>query len=112
MCGGEKIPNQGEGVVDFKTEDGQQKSMVFQNATVGMPIMSTNGVAVDWDAEITYGATKGHITALANGRRTQFVMRDGVYVMEMRVPRSTVEEPPTPHSVPRIKRGKAFHRRA
>ena len=72
--------------MDFQTEDGQHKSMVFQNASVGMPIMSTNGVAKDWKAEVTFGAERGHITCLTDGKETQFIMRDGVYFVEMKVP--------------------------
>ena len=98
LCAGvAKLPNKGEGVVEFKTEDGQQRSMVFQNAEVGMPIMSTHGVACDWDSEVTYGADKGHVTLLADGKRVQFIMRDGVYFIEMRVPKSAVQPPPEPH---------------
>ena len=109
LCaGGARIPNKGEGVAKFQTEDGQDKSMVFQNAEVGMPVMSTNGVAVDWNAEITYGADKGHVTMLANGKRTNFIMRDGVYFIEMRVPRKVAQEPPPPGAThPRPERG--FH---
>ena len=93
MCGGgAKIPNKGEGIVEF------------QNAEVGMPIMPTHGVACDWEAEITYGADRGHVTDLNNGKQTQFIMRDGVCFIEMKVPKSAVQEPPAPHPTTRIKK--------
>ena len=76
---GGQIPNRGEGAVTYKTEIGETKTTIFQNASVGMPIMSTNVMAKEGN-DITYRATDGYITDTSNGRQTPFCEREGVYV--------------------------------
>ena len=77
--------------VDFKTESGQQRSVVFQNAEVGMPILSTNKFAIEAN-EITYRAKDGYIHHVPTGENTPFIAKDGVYFLAMRVPRHWVEK--------------------
>ena len=84
--------------------------MIFQNAAVGMPIMSTRGVAKDWDSEVTYGADSGYVTMLEDGSKTQFIMRDGVYFIEMKIPKPALQQPPVPH--PEHRRPQGFQRHA
>ena len=82
---GGEIPNKGEGLVRFKTEAGIEKTIVVQNAEVGMPIISTNKLAKEQN-DIVYRADDGYILHLPTGQRTPFVARDGVYFVQMRIP--------------------------
>ena len=80
-------PQPGGGKAASKTETGSRKPFTFQNASVGMPIISTNCLARE-DNDITFRANDGYVLHNPTGERTPFVARDGVYFMQMRVPRS------------------------
>ena len=64
---------------------------MFQNASVGMPIMSTNCLAKEGH-DITYRATDGYITNVQHGKHTPFIERDGVYFYQLRIPKAAFEK--------------------
>ena len=89
-AGGTQIENRGEGTVHFKTVSGQDDSIVFQNAKVGIPIMSTNGLARE-GKDLTYREFDGYIYNHETKESEPFIARDGVYFRQMLVPRSAVQ---------------------
>ena len=89
VANGGEIPNRGEWTLAFKTETGQPRRITFQNAEVGMPIISTNGLTAEQN-EVTYRYEDGYILHVPTGERTPFIARNGVYVLQMRVPRRLV----------------------
>ena len=95
-AGGGEIPNRGEGEIHYKTVIGEHKVTVFQNASVGMPILSTNCVAHEGN-DITYRKTDGYLTNTTTGKQTPFIEREGVYFMQMQVPKAALERPPNPN---------------
>ena len=64
--------------------------MTFQNAAVGMPIVSTNGFAQD-DNVVTFRKEDGFIHHLPTGEQTPFIARNEVYFIQMQIPKSSVK---------------------
>ena len=82
---GGEIPNRGEMVITFKTENGSTHSKVFQDAAVGMPIMSA-GEMTEEDLEVIL-RKKGGIVRHPDGQEFKIIKRSGVFFIEMRVPK-------------------------
>ena len=61
--------------------------MVFQNADVEMPIISTNGLAQE-DNDVTYRKHDGYVYHVPTKDVIPFIARDGVYFMQLLVPKS------------------------
>ena len=90
-AGGSEIPNRGEGELQYKSAIGEAKSIIVQNASVGMPIISTSCMAKDGGGnDITYRANDGYITDVGTGRQTPVIQKEGVYFYAMQIPRSVV----------------------
>ena len=91
-AGGGLPPNRGEGDLVFKTTEGNYGSITFQDAAVGMPIISTNGLAREGN-DITYRAEDGYAHHLKTNERTYFIAKDNVYFIQLLVPKSAVKSP-------------------
>ena len=83
------MPNKGEADVKFVAEVNQVRQITFQNADVGMPIVSTNKLAHE-DNDITYRKDDGYITNTVTEAKTPFIARDGVYFIKMKVPKNAM----------------------
>ena len=89
-AGNGELSNTGEGTIHYKTEEGRKHSIVFQNADVGMHIISTNGLAKR-DNDVTFRAEDGYIKHIPTGETTKFIARGGVYFLKLYVPRDIVK---------------------
>ena len=87
---GDQTPNLGEMHIQFWTPDGQQRVTTFQNAAVGMPILSI-GLITDEGNDVTFTKNGGYILQKDTGFKTQMVRRLGVYFVQLRVPRKFVD---------------------
>ena len=87
---GDCAPNRGEADITFITPDGQSRVTTFQNASVGMPILSISKVT-DEGNDVLFGAKGGYIEHLATGQRTPLVKRLGVYFVQLKVPKKLAE---------------------
>ena len=65
--------------------------MFFQNAEVGIPVMSTNGLTRE-KKDLTYREFDGYITNHKDGEVEPFMAREGAYFRQMLVPRAAVEK--------------------
>ena len=63
-----------------------QSCTVFQNAAVGMPILSTSKMA-DEDSILVFHKKGGFVYHLPSQTMTPFIKRLGVYVIQLRVPK-------------------------
>ena len=84
-----ELCNKGEGDVKLLTDDDQQKMITFQNAKVGMPIVSTNKPAREGH-DITFRADDGYIYRHEAKQTTNVIAREGVYVVKLKEPRSAL----------------------
>ena len=75
---GDPFAADGEFRVAFKTQEGQQRHVTFQNAPVTVPIVSS-GKMCDEDNEITYTKTGGYIKDCITGGVTKIQRGYGVY---------------------------------
>ena len=75
----------------FTTVTGKEDEIVFQNAAVGIPIMSTHGLTKE-KKDLTYREHDGYITSHEDGATEPFITKDGVYFRQMLVPRAAVEK--------------------
>ena len=82
---GDTTPNMGEAVITFQTADGQMKQAVFQNAAVGMPILSVTNLTNEGN-DVLFSKHGGYILHLDSGKKTPFVKRLGVYFVQLKVP--------------------------
>ena len=87
---GDNTPNKGEADIAFFTPDGQQRLTTFQNAGVGMPILSISLITEEGN-DVLFSKNGGYIEHLASGVRTPLVKRLGVYFVQLRVPRKLAE---------------------
>ena len=77
--------------MEFKTGEGHDCHMTFQNAPVAMPILSIGEVNED-NCETTFRKDGGVINHLDTHKQIEFVKRAGVYFVKMRVPKSLIED--------------------
>ena len=81
-AGGQRIPNIGEQVVNFITNEGTKSSIKWQNADVTKPLLSVSHIC-DSGNEVTFSKEGGRITSLRTGRVIPFLRERGVYVPDM-----------------------------
>ena len=81
-----EIANEGQITVHMLTNEGRKKPTCFQNAKVGLPILSVK-VLCD-ESDVSFTKKGGTITDRDSGEVTAFVKRCGVYFAKMWVPRS------------------------
>ena len=86
---GSEIPNQCEFDVIFQGADDRVRQVTFQNAKVGLPIFSINGVAQK-DHRVWFEHDRGAVVHKPTGQEMPFIARSGVYFIQMRVPRALV----------------------
>ena len=90
-AGGGKDPHRGESEVNYRSAIGEDKPVAFQNASVGMPIISTNCMTKEGAGnDITYRAKDGYITDVRTGQQTPCIEKEGVYVYALQIPRTAV----------------------
>ncbi len=81
-AGNERIPNIGEQVVRFKTNEGHKSSLKWQCAPVTKPLLSVSHIC-DAGHRIVFEATGGHMINIKSGRKTAFRRKNNVYVLDM-----------------------------
>ena len=86
------MANHGEFDIQFMTHNNFVRNITFQNADVGMPIVSMTKVA-DEGNFIGMGRKGGFIEHEETGERVPFIRRAGVYFMKMKVPIKDVLRP-------------------
>lgn len=84
---GGEIKNGGEFDIVFRSPDGAMRRTTFQHAEVGLPIFSLNQVARD-NHRVILDDDAGVIIHKPSGARFPFVVRNGVYFMQMKVPKA------------------------
>ena len=84
------LPNRGEAEITCFTPDGQQRRTVFQDAAVGMPILSINKIAEE-DNLVAFHKKGGYIWHIPSNTYTKLVKRLGVYFVQLRVPKKLTE---------------------
>ena len=70
--------------VKVETELGLKCGITFQCADVDTPVLSTKLLA-QTGHEVTYRKDCGDILDLKTGKRTKFVLRGGVYYIELKI---------------------------
>ena len=85
---GGKLPNQGEQVISFMTNEGHAKRMTFQVAPVKKPLASVRRI-VEQGHKVVFdddGEGSSYILNKATGQKTHMEVRNGVYVIEAWTP--------------------------
>ena len=89
-AGGAEIPNEGESTATLRSDDGVLlPQFKFQNAKVGMPILSVRRLARK-GSKVEIVDDGGVITLLC-GRTVTFKERPGVYFVKLYVPKRLVQ---------------------
>ena len=89
---GGRIPNQGEMPLDFVTKERHRGHIAFQVADVKRPLLAVSTLARSGN-EVTFSETGGTILHKETGRKTTFVKKDGIYVLEILVAPATTGGP-------------------
>ena len=89
---GGRIPNQGEMALDFVTKERYRGHIAFQVADVKRPLLAVSTLAKSGN-EVTFSENGGTITHRRTGRKTTFVKKDGIYVLEILVAPATAGGP-------------------
>ena len=89
-AGGQLMPNQGEACIPYLTPDGQHRFTVFQNAAVGMPILSTSKIAEE-DNLLMFHKRGGYIFHIPPNTCTPCIKILGGYFVKLRVPKELNE---------------------
>ena len=87
---GDNVPNRGEADITFWTPDGNSRVTTFQNASVGMPILSISKITEEGN-DVMFGAKGGYILHLESGLKTPLIKRLGVYFVQLKVPKKLLE---------------------
>ena len=85
------LANRGEAKMLYVTPDGQRRCTVFQDAAVGMPILSITKIAEE-DNLIAFHKRGGYIWHLPTNTYTKLVKRLGVYFVQLKVPKELANE--------------------
>ena len=88
---GGETPNKGEVEVQGVTEQGHKLNVVFQDAEVGMPILSV-GELTDTQHKVDFEHDGGEIIHKPTQTITPFIRRAGVYFVKLLVPRDAVQK--------------------
>ena len=78
--------------VEFKSSEGLNCCLTFQNAPVAMPIWSI-GEINEAECETTFRKDDGVIKHIPSNDQIHFIKRAGVYFVKMLVPRQSVNPP-------------------
>ena len=81
---GARIPNLGQQLVQFKTDEGHGCSLRFQIAGVERPLISVSQLGKTGH-RVEFGADAGYIVHQGTGRRIMLQRSGGVYLLKMRV---------------------------
>ena len=73
-------------MIPYKTDDGSSHVKIFQDAAVGMPIMSA-GETTDEDLEVTLRKHDGKVVHPETQKSFGLIKKSGVYFVKMRVPK-------------------------
>ena len=89
VANGEVLPNRGARSVKCYDRSGFQKTRVFYEAPVEMPILAVTEFAQEGDdgSEVRFRFADGEIIDTHDGRRVPFVKRMGVYFMKIYFPK-------------------------
>ena len=71
--------------MDFRTQEGHLKGIIFKNANVSFPILSTGRIA-DNNNKVWYDRNGGDIVNLDSGETSRFIRAMGVYWIKMILP--------------------------
>lgn len=72
-------------LMDFRTQEGHLKGIIFKNANVSFPILSTGRIA-DNNNKVWYDRNGGDIVNLDSGETSRFIRAMGVYWIKMILP--------------------------
>ena len=81
--------------LDFVTNERQQGHIAFQVADVKRPLLAVSTLARSGN-EVTFSESGGTIVHKRAGRKTTFVKRGGIYVLEILVAPATAGGPGGP----------------
>ena len=89
VANGEVLPNRGARSVSCYDRSGFQKTRVFYEAPVEMPILAVTELAQEGDngSEVRFRLSDGEIIDTSDGRKVPFVKRMGVYFMKIYFPK-------------------------
>ena len=90
VANGEVLPNRGARSVSCYDRSGFQKTRVFYEAPVEMPILAVTELAQEGDngSEVRFRLSDGEIIDTSDGRKVPFVKRMGVYFMMIYFPKN------------------------
>ena len=97
----EKLPNLGQKRIEFMTEEGTHCASIFQQAKVGMPILSIRQLGKT-HRTVFADKTKndGYIEHRKTLQRSYFSSYNGVYFMKVKVKQPMTVRPDTPFGGP------------
>ena len=87
---GDETANRGEADICFYTPDGKRCMTTFQNASVGMPILSVSKVTAEGNY-VLFGDKGGLIFHTETGTTTPLIKRLGVYFVQLKIPKKKNE---------------------
>ena len=90
VANGETLPNRGARKVTFMNPDGTQRTRIFYEADVDMPILSVAEISQEGSqgSEVSFRKRNGFIEDVHSGQRMHFIKRKGVYFIRLRVPKN------------------------
>ena len=75
---GSTVEGRGQGTFEVTTQEGHNKNITWENASVDLPILSTHKTAAENNI-LAYAVDGGVILNLTNGRLSKFTEAGGVY---------------------------------
>ena len=90
VANGETLPNRGARKVVCTNPDGTQRTRIFYEADVDMPILSVAEISQEGSqgSEVSFRKRNGFIEDVQSGQRMHFIKRKGVYFIRLRVPKN------------------------
>ena len=97
VASGDTLPNRGARKVTFINPDGSTRTRIFYEADVDMPILSVAEVSKEGSegSEVSFRRKNGYVEDLRNCHRMPFIKRQGVYFVQLRIPK--VDQDPDGH---------------
>ena len=110
VANGKHVPDLGTLTTPVQLPDGSKRQVMWKNAEVELPILSTHEIARN-NKSLTYFEDHGFIDDLKTGHRVEFIQAGGVYFVMLLVPKNITNGPDTAGGCCGLNHGRDFVRR-